>query len=55
MDKKKDFKFDKRAENYDEGFEGKLSKRFYGLLRENVRLTKGMTLLDAGCGTGTVL
>lgn len=55
MDKKKDFKFDKRAENYDEGFEGKLSKRFYGLLRENVRLTKGMALLDAGCGTGTVL
>lgn len=55
MNEKKDFKFDKRAEYYDEGFEGKASKKFYKLLTENAALTDGMNLLDAGCGTGTIL
>ena len=55
MSDKKDFKFDKRAEYYDEGFEGKSSKKFYKLVTENVSLAEGMKLLDCGCGTGTIL
>ncbi len=55
MESKKDFKFDKRAENYDEGFEGKKSQKFYDLVTENAVITDGMNVLDAGCGTGTIL
>lgn len=56
MNKKtKDFKFDKRAVLYDEGFEGKLSKRFYELLRNQIVVSQGAVVLDVGCGTGTIL
>lgn len=55
MNEKKDFKFDKLAENYDEGFEGRFSERFYDLITENVTIEKDMNVLDMGCGTGTVL
>ena len=55
MANKEDFKFDKRADKYDEGFEGKSSKKFYDLVTANVELTAGMNVLDAGCGTGTIL
>jgi ubiquinone/menaquinone biosynthesis C-methylase UbiE len=52
---KRDFKFDKRAESYDEGFEGKSSQKFYDLVTENAEITDGMKVLDVGCGTGTIL
>lgn len=52
---KQDFKFDKRASKYDQGFEGKLSKRFYRLIYENVILRNGDRVIDIGCGTGTIL
>lgn len=52
---KKDFKFDSLAEEYDDNFEGKLSKKFYNLLSKNVILNKNDRVLDVGCGTGTVL
>ncbi len=55
MNKNKDFKFDKRAASYDEGFEGKLSKRFYNLLLNRIDVKKGASVLDVGCGTGTIL
>ena len=55
MANKEDFKFDKRADKYDEGFEGKSSKKFYDLVTTNVELAAGMNVLDAGCGTGTIL
>lgn len=55
MSKKKDFKFDKRAEKYDNEFEGRLSEKFYNLVTENVVLSDGFNVLDMGCGTGTVL
>lgn len=55
MENKRDFKFDKRAESYDEGFEGKSSQKFYDLVTGNVEITTGMNVLDAGCGTGTIL
>ena len=50
----KDIRFDKRAAKYD-GFEGKVSERFYRLLLSQVQLKPGMRVLDAGCGTGTIL
>jgi ubiquinone/menaquinone biosynthesis C-methylase UbiE len=53
--RKKDFKFDKRAEKYDEGFEGKASEKFYSLVTSHVDLRKGYRILDVGCGTGTIL
>jgi len=52
---KKDFDFSKRAASYDEGLEGKLSKRFYTLLQNEVKLDEGMRVLDVGCGTGALL
>lgn len=55
MKDKKDFKFDKRAEKYDEGFEGKKSEKFYELVTQNVEIETGMNVLDVGCGTGTIL
>ena len=51
----RDFKFDKRASSYDEGFEGRASRRFYGLLLREVQLSPGMAVLDVGCGTGALL
>lgn len=51
----KDFKFDSRADRYDTGFEGKLSEKFYNLVTENIELSDGSHILDAGCGTGTIL
>lgn len=51
---KKDFEFDKRASKYD-GFEGRVSRRFYRLLLEQVKLFPGAVVLDVGCGTGTML
>ena len=56
MSKKlKDFDFSKRAASYDEGFEGKMSRRFYDLLQHEVKLDNGMRLLDVGCGTGSLI
>ena len=55
MSEKKDFKFDKKAEKYDDSYEGKLSEKFYTLVNENVQLTDGMAVLEMGCGTGTIL
>ena len=52
---KQDFKFDKRASKYDQGFEGKLSRRFYKLIYDNVILRSGDKVIDIGCGTGTIL
>ena len=51
----KDFDFSKRAASYDEGFEGKMSRRFYELLQKAVVLVDGMSILDVGCGTGALL
>ena len=50
----KDIRFGKRALKYD-GFEGKMSRRFYRLLLEQVKLFPGAKVLDVGCGTGTIL
>ena len=55
MSEKRDFKFDKKAEKYDDSYEGKLSEKFYTLVTGNVELTDGMEVLEMGCGTGTIL
>lgn len=56
MDKnKKDFDFSKRAENYDEGFEGKFSRKFYDALFALMKLNPLEAVLDVGCGTGYLL
>ena len=55
MSEKRDFKFDKKAEKYDDGYEGRLSEKFYDLVTENVSLSEDMSILDMGCGTGTIL
>ena len=55
MESKKNFKFDKRAESYDDGFEGKVSQKFYDLVIKNVVVSNEMNVLDVGCGTGTIL
>lgn len=55
MKDKKDFQFDNRASQYDEGVEGRLSERFYRDLVNAVEVKDGDSVLDVGCGTGTVL
>ncbi len=55
MREKRDFKFDKMAETYDEGLEGKLSQKLYDMVTENAEIQSGMNVLDIGCGTGTIL
>ena len=51
----RDYDFSKRASSYDEGFEGKASKKFYNLLLREIELSPGMVVLDSGCGTGALL
>jgi len=55
MKETKDFRFDKMALSYDGGFAGKLSKKFYKLLLNQIELHQGAAVLDVGCGTGTIL
>ncbi|MBQ1433191.1 MAG: class I SAM-dependent methyltransferase [Ruminococcus sp.] len=55
MKEKTDFRFDKKAEKYDESYEGRLSEKFYELVTHNVSLHEGMVVLEMGCGTGTIL
>lgn len=47
--------FDKYADNYDTGFMGKGSGRFYADLIKEIEVKDGDAVLDVGCGTGTVL
>lgn len=48
-------KFDRYAANYDEGFMGKGSSRFYVDLIKKIKVNDGDRILDVGCGTGTIL
>ncbi|MCL2776101.1 MAG: class I SAM-dependent methyltransferase [Oscillospiraceae bacterium] len=51
---KKDMDFGKRASKYD-GFEGRISYKFYHLLLAQINLVPDTAILDVGCGTGTML
>lgn len=55
MGEKRDFSFGKRADKYDDGFEGVLSEKFYALILDNIAPADGMDVIDIGCGTGTIL
>ena len=48
-------KFDKYADNYDLGFMGNGSRRFYEDLLKEIDIHDGYSVLDVGCGTGTIL
>lgn len=52
---KREIRFGKRANKYDNGFEGKLIKKFYNILINFVQITPKSKVLDIGCGTGEVL
>lgn len=54
-DRMGDFDFSKRADKYDDGFEGKASRRFYKLLLKEIALKPDARVLDVGCGTGALL
>ena len=47
--------FDQYAEQYDAGFMGKGSTRFYRDLIRELEIRDGNAMLDVGCGTGTIL
>ena len=47
--------FDKYADNYDAGWKGTKSARFYNDLIREVEINSGDKVLDVGCGTGTML
>lgn len=51
----KKFNFSKRAQKYDNGFEGRFSQQFYNALLSQIRLKSKETILDVGCGTGCLL
>jgi len=55
MPENRNFRFDKMASSYDDGFKGKILDTFYRLLLEQVSIEPGAVLLDVGCGTGTIL
>ena len=55
MSDNNDISFDHRADKYDNGFEGRLSERFYRNLISSVHVSENDSVLDVGCGTGTIL
>ena len=47
--------FDRYAKSYDAGFMGRASARFYTDLIRELEVKDGDSVLDVGCGTGSVL
>lgn len=54
-EKMKEISFGNRADKYDAGVEGKFLKKFYDSMDQFVCVKPGDRLLDAACGTGTLL
>ena len=52
---KKEVSFGKRADKYDEGFEGRFLNKFYNTLMDFVQITSNAKILDVACGTGELL
>ena len=53
-DKKKDMDFGKIAHRYDDSW-GRVFRRFYRLMLAQVASWPGASILDVGCGTGSML
>ena len=47
--------YDKKASNYDNTFDGKFTKTFKNLLLANMLIHDNDSVLDVGCGNGTLL
>ena len=52
---KKEVRFDKRANKYDGGFEGRFLNKFYNTLMDFIQITPNSKILDVACGTGEIL
>jgi len=47
--------YDKKADNYDNTQDGKFTEKFKSLLLNNIAIQEGDSVLDVGCGNGTLL
>lgn len=47
--------FDRKSENYNETFDGKYCGKLYPMMMKRINQHPFKTLLDVGCGTGTLL
>jgi len=47
--------YDKKADNYDNTTDGKFTEKFKSLLLNNIAVKEGDSVLDVGCGNGTLL
>ena len=47
--------YDKKADNYDNTYDGKFTEKFKSLLLAAVEIKDGYSVLDIGCGNGTLL
>lgn len=47
--------FDKKSSNYDETYDGRYSSKMYQGVMDKLRMQPFESLLDVGCGTGTIL
>ena len=55
MNHLKDMSFSKRASKYDSGWVSKHAQKLYYLLIKEIQIHENATVLDVGCGTGTIL
>ena len=55
MNHLKDMSFAKRAPKYDGGWVAKHAQKLYSLLINEIQIHENATVLDVGCGTGTIL
>ena len=47
--------YDKIANDYDDTFDGKFTRKFKRLLAENIKLEDNINVLDVACGNGSLL
>ena len=47
--------YDKKADNYDSSLDGKFTEKFKTLLLNSITVKDGDSVLDVGCGNGTLL